>query len=123
MGQRVIVERDGLPTAPAWRYLDGRSVGLHPVEWAPDGGGGDQVQPDGTRWHYDPPVTGRIAGHAVRCCSPAGQLAAYLGYQPDDIDRADMVSPSRALPAHRTGAVRSRLNVYTYPSAGHRRTP
>lgn len=85
------VERDWLPTALAMRHPDGRAADLHPVESTPDGGG-DQVQLDGTRWHYDAPVTGRIAGRPVRCCSVDCQLAAHLGYEPDDTDRADVTA-------------------------------
>jgi lincosamide nucleotidyltransferase A/C/D/E len=84
------VERDWLPTALAMRHADGRAVDLHPVTPAPDGGG-DQTQLDGTtRWHYTAPVTGHIAGQVVLCCSPECQLAAHLGYEPDEHDRADM---------------------------------
>lgn len=90
-GQGFTVERDWLPTALSLRHPDGRSLDLHPVESTPDGGG-DQIQRDGSRWHYDAPVTGRIAGHSVRCCSPACQVAAHLGYEPDDTDRADMTA-------------------------------
>lgn len=41
------------------------------------------------RWHYSAPVRGRIAGQSVLCFSPECQLAAHLGYEPDDDDRAD----------------------------------
>lgn len=86
------VERDWLPTALAMRHPDGRAVDLHPVEPSVDGGG-DQIQLDGaTRWHYGEPVTGHIGGTTVRCCSPASQLAAHLGYVPDDDDRADIAT-------------------------------
>lgn len=83
------IERDWLPTALALRHPDGRSVDLHPVEPTPDGGG-DQIQLDGTRWHYDPPVAGEIGGVRVLCCSVACQIAAHLGYEPDEVDRDDM---------------------------------
>lgn len=83
------IERDWLPTALALRHPDGRSVDLHPVEPTPDGGG-DQIQLDGTRWHYDPPVAGEIGGVRVKCCSVACQIAAHLGYEPDEVDRDDM---------------------------------
>jgi lincosamide nucleotidyltransferase A/C/D/E len=85
------IERDWLPTALALRHPDDRAVDLHPIRPTPDGGG-DQAQPDGSRWHYDLPVTGRIDGHRVRCCSPECQMAAHLGYQPDDTDRADIAA-------------------------------
>jgi lincosamide nucleotidyltransferase A/C/D/E len=84
------VVRDWLPTAIAFSHADGREVDLHPVELTSDGGG-DQIQLDGTtRWHYGPPVLGRIAGRPIRCCSLDTQLASHLGYEPDDEDRADM---------------------------------
>jgi lincosamide nucleotidyltransferase A/C/D/E len=83
-------ERDWLPTALAMRHVDGRAIDLHPIEPTPDGGG-DQIQRDGvTRWHYDPPVNGRIGGTVVPCCSLGCQLKGHLGYEPDDDDRADM---------------------------------
>lgn len=92
-GFRVL--RDWRPTAIAFAHADGRELDLHPVALTTDGGG-DQVQRDGSRWHYDPPVSGQIAGRPVRCCSVATQLAAHLGYEPDDHDFADM----RVLAAH-----------------------
>lgn len=93
-----VVERDWLPTALAMRHGDGRAIDLHPIEPAGDGGG-DQIQRDCVqRWHYSPPATGRIGGLSVLCCSPECQLAAHLGYQPDDNDRVDV-----ARLAHRFG--------------------
>lgn len=84
------VVRDWLPTAVAFAHVDGREVDLHPVEPTPDGGG-DQIQLDGTtRWHYESPVTGSIAGRDVACCSVDTQIASHLGYEPDDDDHADM---------------------------------
>ena len=88
-GEVFEVLRDALPTALALRHGDGREVDLHLVEPAPDGGG-DQIQPDGRRWHYDPPVTGVIAGCQVLCCPLATQLRAHVGYEPDSTDMADM---------------------------------
>jgi lincosamide nucleotidyltransferase A/C/D/E len=89
------VARDWLPTALAFTHADGRAVDLHPVELTPDGGG-DQIQLDGTSlWHYDAPVTGSIAGRAVTCCSLETQIAAHLGYEPDDDDHADMRALAR----------------------------
>lgn len=86
------VVRDWLPTAIAFAHVDGRQVDLHPVELTPDGGG-DQIQRDGTtRWHYDAPVTGTIAGQPVLCCSVETQIASHLGYEPDDNDRSDMLA-------------------------------
>jgi hypothetical protein len=81
--------RDWLPTALALRHPDGREVDLHPVERTADGGG-DQVQRDGRRWHYDAPVTGVVAGRSVLCCSLATQRRAHTGYEPDEKDVTDM---------------------------------
>lgn len=85
------VERDWLPTALVLRHPDGLSVDLHPVEPSPDGGG-EQIQLDGiSRFHYPPPVAGRIGGREVPCCSVQCQIDSHIGYQPDDKDRRDLV--------------------------------
>jgi lincosamide nucleotidyltransferase A/C/D/E len=89
------VERDWLPTALAVRHDDGRAVDVHPIELTPDGGG-EQVQPDGSRWHYESPVTGLIGGRGVQCCSLSTQIQSHLGYEPDCDDVADL----RALAEH-----------------------
>jgi lincosamide nucleotidyltransferase A/C/D/E len=81
--------RDDLPTAIAMRHPDGREVDLHPVQLTPDGGG-DQIQPDGSLWHYDRPVTGSIAGRDVTCLSPETQVRAHLGFEPRSEHIADM---------------------------------
>lgn len=85
------IEREWLPTAVALRHPDGRVIDLHRVETTDDGGG-DHIQTDGTRWHYGPPVAGCIAGRPVLCCSAECQLAAHLGYEPNDSDRANMAA-------------------------------
>jgi len=70
------VIRDSLPTALAVRHPDGREVDLHPIDPTPDGGG-DQVQPDGRRWHYDPPLIGVIGRRDVLCwCLPTEPTSA-----------------------------------------------
>jgi len=84
-----VIVRDWLPTAVALRHADGREVDLHPVAPTEDGGG-DQVQVDGSLWHYEPPVLGRIDRRRVRCCSLETQIASHLGYEPTDTDRDDM---------------------------------
>ena len=81
--------RDELPTAIALRHPDGREVDLHPVRPTPDGGG-DQMLPDGTRWHYDPPTTGTIAGRRVACLSLDTQVRAHTGFEPRPEHIADM---------------------------------
>jgi lincosamide nucleotidyltransferase A/C/D/E len=90
------VLRDWRPTAIALRHADGREIDLHPVRLTTDGGG-DQVQRDGvTVWHYAPPVEGTIGGRPVRCCSVETQIAAHLGYEPEDTDRRDMAALRRS---------------------------
>lgn len=83
------VVRDWLPTAIAFE-AGGKAIDLHPVELSADGGG-DQIQLDGVkRFHYGAPTTGRISGRRVACCSVETQIAAHLGYEPDEHDFADM---------------------------------
>src|SRR5207248_5983686 len=78
------VVRDWLPTAIAFTHPDGRAIDLHPIELTLDGGG-DQVQLDGIeRFHYAAPTTGRIGGRVVACCSVETQVAAHLGYEPQE---------------------------------------
>ena len=85
-----VVIRDWLPTAIAFRHADGREVDLHVIEPV-SGGGGDQLQLDGvTWWRYDAPVSGIVAGEPVLCCSLETQLRAHLGYEPREVDFADM---------------------------------
>ncbi len=64
-------------------------VDLHPVRPTPDGGG-DQVLPDGSLWHYGPPATGTIAGRPVTCLALETQVRAHLGFDPRPEHRADM---------------------------------
>lgn len=84
-----LVQRDWLPTVLAMRHPDGRAVDFHPVQPTADGGG-DQILADGQRWHYPAPVVGRIGSDPVLCCSAQCQIAAHLGYEPDEDDRADV---------------------------------
>lgn len=60
---RFAVERDWLPAALALRHPDGHAVDLHPIKPTADGGG-DQIQLDGSRWHYTVPATGTIPASA-----------------------------------------------------------
>jgi lincosamide nucleotidyltransferase A/C/D/E len=83
-------EREELPASVVFRHEDGREVDLHPAERTADGGG-DQYRPDGVgRWHYGPPVRGRIGGRWVTCLSLETQLRGHVGYEPDEDDFADM---------------------------------
>jgi lincosamide nucleotidyltransferase A/C/D/E len=89
------VLRDELPTAIALRHHDGREIDLHPLALTPHGGG-DQRQPgDQPPWHYGPPTVGHINGRPVPCDSLDTQLRSHLGYQPDDLDYADLSALAR----------------------------
>jgi lincosamide nucleotidyltransferase A/C/D/E len=68
---------------------NGYEIDLHPV--APDGhGGGYQLLPDGDRFHYPPPATGRINNHPVLCVDAVTQALSHLGYEPTEKDKRDM---------------------------------
>lgn len=84
-----VVVRDWLPTSIALRDDAGREVDLHPLDMTADGGG-DQVLPDGSTWHYSPPVRGSIDGRVVRCASAEDQLLMHQGYEPRPVDFADV---------------------------------
>lgn len=86
-GYEVI--RDWLPTSLAFRGPGGREVDLHPVDPS-EHGGCHQVLSDGTRWHYNAPVAGAIAGVTVYCASAEDQLLMHQGYEPREVDFADM---------------------------------
>ncbi|MBV9831110.1 MAG: hypothetical protein JOZ82_05900 [Marmoricola sp.] len=83
------VLRDWLPTSLAFRHPSGREVDLHPVDPTLDGGG-DQVLPDGTSWHYAAPIIGTIAGRPTPCAPAEDQLQMHLGYDPRPVDLEDM---------------------------------
>ena len=88
------VLRDWLPTSLAYRHPSAREVDLHPVDPTSDGGG-DQVLPDGTTWHYAAPVTGTIAGRPTSCAPAEDQVQMHLGYDPRPVDREDMARLAR----------------------------
>ena len=85
--------REDLPASVAYRHPEtGAEVDLHPLRLTPDGGG-DQHYADGRPpWHYGAPVTGRVAGREVPCCDLGTQLRAHVGYEPRDVDRADVAA-------------------------------
>jgi lincosamide nucleotidyltransferase A/C/D/E len=71
-----------------------RTVDLHPVRWGADGvgrqstgTGGDFVYPPGST-----DARGRIGGREVRCLTHELLVAFHEGYEPRDIDRADMAA-------------------------------
>jgi lincosamide nucleotidyltransferase A/C/D/E len=88
--QGFVVLRNWLPNAIAFRDPSGVEVDLYPID-VTDHGGGDQILLDGeTRFHYSPPVLGRIGGLPVLCCPVSDQLLCHVGYEPTDHDYADV---------------------------------
>ena len=85
------VETDWLPirvevAAPGQRWVD-----LHPVVFDHDGHG-VQAGPDGTTFDYPAAclVTGSLDGRRVGCLSVDRQIEAHTGFEPREVDRADL---------------------------------
>lgn len=69
-----------------------RKVDIHPVTWAPDGGG-VQAQPNQTTWTYPArgfAGMGTVDSQSVRCLTAEVQILCHGGYELDDIDRKDL---------------------------------
>ncbi|MEU1645677.1 aminoglycoside adenylyltransferase [Micromonospora zamorensis] len=66
-------------------------VDLHPLKFD-EAGHGHQASLDGGnfRWPKECFTTGTIAGRPVNCISVEQQLLFHSGYEPRDIDRADL---------------------------------
>lgn len=94
--QGFAVLRDWLPTSVAMGDGEGREVDFHPVDATADGGG-DQLLPDGSRYHYSAPGVGMVDGRPVPCAPVEGQVEMHLGYEPRDTDHADMRALAAAL--------------------------
>lgn len=85
--------------APASRYVD-----MHPVV-LDDGGNGVQAGPDGTTflYHSTSLTTGVVAGRSINCISVDLQLRFHNGYDPREIDRADLGQLHRVAARNRQG--------------------
>ncbi|MEH1098692.1 nucleotidyltransferase domain-containing protein [Micromonospora sp. CPCC 205561] len=79
-------------------------VDLHPLTFD-QAGDGHQAGPDGGsfRWPKDCFTIGSIAGRRVDCISVAQQLVFHSGYQPRDVDRADLAWLHRLATSPATG--------------------
>ena len=88
-GFRIV--EDHRPTRFVMRTDDGRTVDLHPVDFAGPGPG-VQLVPGGRPFLYpaDGFTDGRIAGRVVPCLTAVQQLRFHLGYPPAAKDRHDM---------------------------------
>ena len=86
------VETDWFPVR--FEMLDSlnRAVDVHPVR-VHDDGSADLEMLDGGLWHFDAEAMsgrGTIGTKRVRCQSVREQIRSHTGYEPTDIDRADM---------------------------------
>ena len=94
---RYVLVRDDRP-ARVVLTSDVGEVDLHPIVWQLSGPG-VQTGLDGETFDY--PVAsldaeGEIAGRAVRCATPALQVAFHGHYEPRDHDRRDMAALAEA---------------------------
>jgi lincosamide nucleotidyltransferase A/C/D/E len=85
------IETDGRPVRVELACTGAGWVDIHPVAFD-ENGDGRQPAVDGGFFPYprDCFTTGRIAGRQVRCLSVEQQLRFHSGYEPRDIDLADM---------------------------------
>jgi lincosamide nucleotidyltransferase A/C/D/E len=85
------VETDWRPVRVELAAPGARWVDLHPVVFAEDGSG-NQADLDGGTFSYPAAcfVTGVIAGRVVPCLSVDQQIAFHAGYEPRDVDLADL---------------------------------
>jgi lincosamide nucleotidyltransferase A/C/D/E len=84
---------DHLPTRADLRTADGQQIDLHPITFGADGTGWQYgANPDGSDCRYpaDGLGEGMILDQAVRCLTPALQLAHHSGYPPRARDLSDM---------------------------------
>ncbi|MET8090042.1 aminoglycoside adenylyltransferase [Micromonospora sp. NPDC005220] len=95
-----VVETDWRPVRVEV-VADGRGrVDLHPLRFD-QAGHGHQAGLDGSsfRWPKECFTTGTIAGRPVTCISVDQQLLFHSGYEPRDVDRADLASLRKLVPA------------------------
>lgn len=86
-----VIETDWRPVRVALVAPGGRCVDLHPVVFGPDGNGVQADVDDGSfLYPQECFVTGIIAGQVVPCLSLEQQLRFHTGYEPRDIDLADL---------------------------------
>jgi lincosamide nucleotidyltransferase A/C/D/E len=90
-----VLTEDYLPTRAVLRTSDGRQVDLHPVGFDEEGVGWQEgAMPDGGDCPYPPDglTSGRLLGRVVPCITAELQVAHHSGYDPTDVDRADMAA-------------------------------
>ncbi|MCW3842968.1 GNAT family N-acetyltransferase [Micromonospora yasonensis] len=86
-----VVETDWRPVRVEVVAAGRGRVDLHPLTFD-EAGDGHQAGLDGSsfRWPRDCLTTGTIAGRPVDCISVTQQLLFHGGYEPRDVDRADL---------------------------------
>ena len=92
LDEEFSVESDWFPTRFEMIHPDGRAVDVDPNRLDRRGGGLLELE-NGEWWTYDAEaLSGRgiIGGRATRCLSVAEQIRCHTGYEPSEIDRADM---------------------------------
>lgn len=89
LGYRI--ETDWRPVRLEVVAADRGRVDLHPLTFD-EAGDGHQAGLDGTSFAYPAScfTTGTIAGRLVGCLTVGQQLLFHSGYEPRDIDRADL---------------------------------
>lgn len=86
------VSEEELPTRFVMRHPDDRRVDFHTVTFD-EGGGGVQIQQDGSSFRYPPEgfrASGSILGRPVPCLTAEVQMLCHTGYDPDETDRHDV---------------------------------
>ncbi|GGO21074.1 nucleotidyltransferase domain-containing protein [Micromonospora parathelypteridis] len=93
-----IIETDWRPVRVEVVAEERGRVDLHPLKFD-KAGHGHQAGLDGGsfRWPKECFTTGNIAGRPVNCISVEQQLLFHSGYEPRDIDRADLDSLHRLI--------------------------
>lgn len=89
-GLGFTITTDWRPIRFAMTHPDGREVDLHPVTRSDDGSFVQQVFDGHLTYPPDDITEGAIAGRSVRCLSARLQLEFHTGYEPRDVDRADV---------------------------------
>ena len=95
-----VVETDWRPTRVELVADGPRWVDVHPVTFDAEGDG-VQIGLAGERYPYPAAgfTTGTVGGRPVRCITAEQQLDWHSGYDPRDVDRADIAQLRRLLGA------------------------
>ncbi len=111
------IETDWRPVRVEVVAAEGGRVDLHPLSFD-ESGNGRQAGLDGTSFAYPAEcfTTGTIAGRDVACLSVQQQLLFHSGYEPRDIDRADLALLHRLAGSDRTAPTETGSTAGTSPA-------